>query len=163
MPQPMQLVGVKEALQNMRDLPAAIQRKHVRIALNAAGGILRRYAAASAPKETGLLKRSQGVKVTQKRNGQWVLIIGAKRGAKRAIKRVTKTGRTVFHNRKATQLLAGQAGARFKSPSRYGHLAHKKTPYLAIAASVAGPAAMLNAAQKLSEGVEIERRKLRGK
>ena len=55
--------GVQDTINAFRDLPRTIRGRHMKIALNAGGGVLRDAAVAFAPKETGLLKRSLKVKV----------------------------------------------------------------------------------------------------
>lgn len=59
----MRVVGVREALQALRDVPRNVQIKHVRIGLNKAGGMLRNAASNFARVDTGLLKKSLKVKV----------------------------------------------------------------------------------------------------
>lgn len=170
MPQAMQLTGVREALHNMRELPRGVQIRQLRIALNAAGGILKRYAAASAPKETGLLKQSIVVKViipdasknTAHHGKPARVIIGPSRKVKRPVHRGAKGLRAITEKRAANLRHQGKAVDKYRKPSRYAHLAHRKTPYLTTAVNIAGAAAMHKASQKLREGVEIERRKLRG-
>ena len=57
------IFGVKEALFAFRELPRRVHFKHLRIALNAGGGIIRDRAATFARRDTGLLAKSLGVKV----------------------------------------------------------------------------------------------------
>lgn len=59
-----QVLGVAEALNAFRELPRRMYFKHLRIGLNAGGGIIRDKYAAIAHRVTGLLSRSVGVKVT---------------------------------------------------------------------------------------------------
>jgi hypothetical protein len=55
--------GVPEALRAFDQLPRRVRFKHLRIALNAGGGVIRDRYKAIAHKETGLLSKSIGVKV----------------------------------------------------------------------------------------------------
>jgi hypothetical protein len=87
------LTGVKECLAALTKANDAIKRKYLRIAMNAAGGQLKNAAVSRVPQRTKLLKQSLGVKVTQKKNGEWYVVVGAKRGMKRAV-RVTNAGKT---------------------------------------------------------------------
>lgn len=57
------IFGVREALFAFRELPRRVGFKWLRIALSAAGGIIRDQAAQNARRETGLLAKSLGVKV----------------------------------------------------------------------------------------------------
>lgn len=58
-----QIFGVEEALYALTELPRRVRFKHLRIALNAGGGIVSRAAASRARRVTGLLAKSIGVKV----------------------------------------------------------------------------------------------------
>lgn len=123
------LVGVNECLIALRSLPVAIQRKHMRIAMNAAGGILKQGAISRVPIRTKLLKQALGVKVTQKKNGEWFAVVGAKRGMKRAV-RTTKKGTTKALSKRATSNLKftpGAGGQQYIDPARYLHLVEKGT------------------------------------
>jgi hypothetical protein len=118
-----QMTGVKECLAALKDVPAGIQRKHMRIAMNAAGGILKTGAVGRVPKRTGLLKQSLGVKVTQKKTGDWYVVVGAKRGMSRGIK-TTRKGNVRALSKKATSNLRftpGGSSTRI-NPTRYLHL-----------------------------------------
>jgi len=59
----LKLHGVPEALQAFRDLPRRVGFKHLRIALNAGGGIIRDRAKSIVRRESGTLAQSLGVKV----------------------------------------------------------------------------------------------------
>lgn len=56
--------GVPEALRAFEQLPARVRFKHLRIGLNAGGGIIRDRYASLAHRETGLLSKSIGVRVS---------------------------------------------------------------------------------------------------
>lgn len=57
------IFGVPEALRAFDELPRRVRFKHLRIALNAGGGIIKTRASQLARRETGLLSKSIGVKV----------------------------------------------------------------------------------------------------
>lgn len=122
------MTGVKECLAALKHLPDAVKRKHMRIAMNAAGGLIKKDATARVPKRTGLLKQAMGVKVTQKRDGNWYTVVGAKRGMSRGMK-TTRAGRVRALSKRATSNLRftpGGSNARI-NPARYLHLAEAGT------------------------------------
>src|SRR5947209_1346328 len=57
------MYGLPDAVRALEELPRRLQNRHTRIALNAAGGVLKKTAQAEAPKQTRLLEQSLGVKV----------------------------------------------------------------------------------------------------
>lgn len=59
----LKVFGVPETMASFRDLPLRLRTRHMRIALNAAGGVLRDAAVANIPKQSGLLRKSMKVKV----------------------------------------------------------------------------------------------------
>lgn len=59
----MQVVGVREALHALRELPRRVHNKHVRIGMNKGAGILRDAARRFARFDTGTLKKSLTIKV----------------------------------------------------------------------------------------------------
>ena len=59
----MQVVGMRETLQALRNVPRDVQNKHVRIGMNKGGGMIKATAVSFATVETGLLKKSLAVKV----------------------------------------------------------------------------------------------------
>lgn len=145
--------GVQEALRALSELPKRIRLRHVRIALNAGGGVSRDRYAASVKRETGILSKSMGVKViipdasyNEAHHGKPAkVIIGVKRKAGRFLRR-NKSGnlkgyaaanRALKANRSqqvnvtalqreinARQLVEQTfADAKYQTPSRYAHLA----------------------------------------
>lgn len=128
-PYGVRLDGVKECVAALKHLPNAVQRKHMRIAMNAAGGLLKTAAISRVPQRTKLLKQAMGVKVTQRKNGEWYLVVGSNRGMKRAV-RITRKGTTKSLSKKATSNLKftpGAGGTKHVDPARYLHLAEKGT------------------------------------
>jgi HK97 gp10 family phage protein len=123
------IIGAKEAIEKLKTIPQGLQRKHMRIALNAAGGTLKQTAISLAPIRSGLMRQAMAVKVTQKKNGDWYVVVGAKRGMKRAI-RVTRAGKTRARSKRATsnlRFIPHGLQTQFADPARYIHLAEKGT------------------------------------
>lgn len=58
------VIGVEKALHAFSELPRRVGFRHLRIALNAGGGIVKRAYAALIKRRTGLLSKSIAVKVT---------------------------------------------------------------------------------------------------
>ena len=155
------LTGVDQAIANLAQLPRKVALRHLRVALNAAGGTIRDKAKSLAPTETRLLKKSLTVKVKipdaswdVKHHGKPAyVVIGAKRGAvgqvsawKGKIRRVSGKSLERAH--------AFGHRVRVRKPSRYSHLAEKKHGFHANASRTAGPAASQRAAQKLAAAFE---------
>jgi hypothetical protein len=123
------LSGVPECIAALKHVPDSIKRKHLRVALNAAGGLLKQGAISRVPARTRLLKQALGVKVTQKRNGEWYTVVGAKRGMRRAVK-TTRAGKTKALSKRATSNLKftpGGGARQYIDPARYLHLVEKGT------------------------------------
>ena len=149
------LHGVKEALHAFGEMPRRLRHRHLRIALNAGGGILKRTAQSYAPKEVGLLRQSIGVKVkipdasfnTKHHGRPAYVVIGPRRGFSRGVFN-NKRGRTrTLTDAKSTQkqfLLAG-GKATIRNPSRYAHLVEFGTKKHLV--SVRGARVLSNGAQ----------------
>lgn len=119
--------GAKEAIASLKNASDAIKRKYMRIAMNASGGQLKNAAVSRAPVRTRLLRQALAVKVTQARSGEWYVVVGAKRGMRRAVK-VTRKGTTRALSKRATSNLRFTPGAgdrKYVDPARYIHLAEK--------------------------------------
>lgn len=92
--------GVPHAVRAFEQLPRRVQFRHLRIALNAGGGVIRDAYKARAHQETGLLAKSIGVKVAipdasfnPKHHGKPAYaVIGVKRKAGRIV-RLNKQGK----------------------------------------------------------------------
>lgn len=123
------LSGFKGAVQSIRHLPAAVQNRGVRIALSAGGGEFKRAMQARAPRETGLLKRSIGVKVGVPKDVRkaWVKV-GAKRGFKQPVAR-NKKGKLKAVSKEVQKLLPESKYTKYRNPTRYLHLAEGGTKY----------------------------------
>jgi hypothetical protein len=162
--------GAKHAIEAFADLPARMQFKHIRIALNAAGGVIRDRAAQIVPRESGLLRRSLAVKVkipnasfNQKHWGKpEYAVIGARRRFTQAVT-FNKSGKARSISREGvfTAAFKGRTVKRRK-PSRYLHLVEKGTPhvmarpFLDTAVRTEGGVASAKAITKLKQGLAQE-------
>lgn len=184
MPHAVIIEGLPGALRALDELPKRLQNKHTRIALSAAGGVLKSAAVAAlaGSKKSGLLARSIGVKVVvpsasfnvKHHNKPAYLVVGARRGFLAPVARVK--GKTKKLSLKAaTKRVLGGGRVKARDPARYSHLVHnpvnvvrggkvvgriKGNPFLAIASQRAGQQALDKATAKMRQGLEIERRAL---
>lgn len=157
-------LGIEQAVANLAQLPKKVAFKHLRKALSAAGGTIKKAAAANVPVETGLLKKSLIVK-TKIPDASWDIrhhgrpaytIIGPRR---RFFYTNARKQKFAFNLAKKSHELARQQGYRFTTiggASRYAHVVEKRKPWLAPAQVSAGAAAAERAAQKLAQAFEIE-------
>lgn len=106
-----QIEGIQQALKNLSQLPRRVAFKHLRVALNAAGGTLKAAAIEAAPRETGTLRQSLVVKVKIP-DASWNVehhgkpaytVIGPKRNATRAFQKIE--GDFLKRHRQAQALL----------------------------------------------------------
>lgn len=184
MPQPVfKMYGLPQAVRALEELPRRLQNKHTRIALNAAGGVLKKTAVANVPKQSGLLGRSMGVKVKvpaasfnpKHRSKPAYAVIGPRRGFLAPVAKINGKVKKLSI-RAATKRVVSGAGKVFaRNPARYAHLVHnphnvvrggkivgrtKGHPFLTVAVRTSGQQALAKAEQKLRDGLEIERRAL---
>lgn len=183
-----QVTGVREALNAFRELPRRVRFRHLRIALNAAGGVIRDRAASLARRETGLLSKSIGVKVkipdasfnSDHHGKPAYAVIGAKRRAGKImrvnrrgkLKGITAANRELKAARKSLagtltplkreeaavkSVLAKNAGAVYRVPSRYSHLAERKQSFIGAAGRQVQGQAVARISEKLTQGIESER------
>lgn len=155
--------GLRDAIRALDYFPKNLRNKWLRIALNAAGGVLLAAVRPLMPRQTGLAYRSLGVKTKLPRGAYGYTLVGARRRFGRAVARVG--GKTqALTARKTTKHLRAGGKARFRDPTRYLHLIendHKNrgggvTPGrhpLATAGAAAYPQARTKAVEKLREGV----------
>lgn len=154
-----QVTGVREALNAFRELPRRIGLKHLRIGLNAAGGVIRDRAVSLAPKETGLLKKSLGVKVkipaasynAGHHDKPAYAVIGPKRNFVRLVT-IGRTGARTTGAKRALKLLGKGQAVRARRPARYAHLAEKHQSFINAAWRQAGEQAVSRISEKLSAG-----------
>jgi hypothetical protein len=126
--------GVQDTISAFRDLPRTIRNKHMRIALNAGGGVIRDAAVSNMPSATGLLKKAMNVKVrvpdASHNPKHWgkpaFAVIGAAwsvQGRAAVIKGRLKTITT----RQALRRSFGGGGFVSRVPARYAHLVERGT------------------------------------
>jgi hypothetical protein len=147
----------------LRELPKRVIIKHVRIGLNAWGGLVRDKARQDVPEETGLLGKALAVKVTipdASRNAAHHgkparVIVGASRKVQRAVGRIGSRKRALTAKR-INRLQAAGASIRVRKPSRYAHFAEKHKPFIAPAQRAGETAGMEKLRQKLDQGLTIE-------
>lgn len=158
MPSPIQLVGIERAVANLAQLPRRVAHRHLRIALNAAGGTIRDSAKTLAPRESGTLRQSLRVKVkipdasfdVRHHGKPAYAVIGPARGFS---KQVTKRAGRHRIIGKRTKL---GSKPQTRRPSRYAHFAEKHQSFIGAASKTAGPAATARAAEKLAKAFETE-------
>jgi hypothetical protein len=154
---------LRATLSNLKKLPNGTRRKSVRIAMNAGMGVFKRAAERFVPRETGLLKKSLGVKVKipTNKNKPAYGIVGPRRGFKRAVGRLRRGSslRTVGKKTVINMLLGGETVV-YRNPSRYAHLAERHKPYLGRAQRAVARAAIDTMSRRLGREVELEAAKL---
>lgn len=175
--------NLKQALKALDEFPRGIRRKWTRIALSAAGGVLRDAAKRLVPQETRLLERSLAVKVKVPRdaNRPAYALVGAKRGVRRPVFASAKRFGAVSRKRlrtigeaRAQKLLARGERIRYRSPARYIHLVENPhllrgggmtegSRFLSRTLATAGQAAEAKAISKIREGVQAEAAKVRAR
>lgn len=115
--------GARRVQRALAKVPKKLQRRTLRNALAAGGGVIKRATQARAPKETGLMRRSLRVKPVKVSFAKGVLAyrVGPK-SDKRAIAR-TKTGklRAAGKKRVSEEQAAGRR-VRYRDPARYAAL-----------------------------------------
>lgn len=166
----------------LEQLPVRTQLRQQRIALNAMGGEIKREMVARAPRDSGLLKKSPGVKVkipNASRNARHhgkpaYVVIGPRRKVIGAVGLSGKVRRRTRILRTAGQF-ASAGGIQIRRPTRYAHLLEKghrivrggvvvgrvrAQPFVGPAADVARHRGMAAYTRKLSEGIAAEATKL---
>lgn len=130
------LEGDKQLQRLFKELPKRIIKKGLRAAMNAGATPVVKAAKARAPKQSGLLKKSMGKKVKTYPSGVVTAVIGPKR-------------QTV-----------GEYKGKKRVPGNYAHLVEKHEPFLEPAFESTKQQAEDIAADKLSESVVREAKKL---
>lgn len=152
--------GVQDCLEAFNDLPRTIRAKHMRVALNAGGGVIRDAAVSLAPKETGLLRKSIKVKVSVPEASynpkHWARPAYAVVGpARRIVSAITSTAkgrlRMVSREGAINAAFRGKTVTRRRA-SRYAHLVERGTKPHGISA---------NNAAVLSSGIRVFGRSVR--
>lgn len=167
----LKLFGAKETMFALQELPRRVYFRHQRIALSAAGGVIRDEAAARARRVTGLMAKSFGVKVkipdssfNKKHHGRPAyVIIGPRRrfvGVK--VYRLSKAGRLSSRIKQFSLKSGRKIATTLRRPTRYTHLVEKGTkrsrafPALGPAVAAARDRAMAAYQRKIKQGIEQE-------
>jgi hypothetical protein len=152
--------GIQQSKKALNGFSKGVRERVTRNAVSKGAGVLRDHARTITPKETGLLKRNLIVKLMKpKRGNAYIAKVGAKRGVKAAVRRTGKGAIRAMSAKKSAAAMAGGATLKWRSPSRYAHLAEKQTPFLGPTVRAKGGAAIEAHNQKLSQGIEEERKK----
>jgi hypothetical protein len=175
--------SVNRVLGNLQRVNKGVARKHLLIGLNAAGGPAKAVAQARAARETGLLQKSMIVKVPRDKNTRIPtgVLVGPGRGkgkfvrpnkagklkgfgaAQRALvaerKRLAsgKIGKPIQRERAAIKAVAAQfTEGRYRNPTRYAHLAERKSPAIHAAFRTLQTAGVAKLVQKIEQGIAAE-------
>lgn len=163
--------GVNETLLAFLVLPVRMKFKHLRIALNAAAGVIRNRARQVVLKSTRLLANSLSVKVkipdASHNPKHWgkpeYAVIGPARRVSQAVTQTARGSFKILRTRKAI-FNAALRGAiiRRRTPSRYAHIVERGSkhqmafPYLDTAVRTEGATAGAKALAKLQQGLAQE-------
>ena len=127
-------------------LPRKIKNRPIRMALGAAGGVLKNDLPPRTPVRFGYLKKSYKVKVTQKKaTKDWHVTVGIGRGRKQRFYNKRTKGKNIVPSRYLHLVENGSKGG-----GRRGH------HMLRNAAAMVGPAAIAKGATKLAELINAE-------
>jgi HK97 gp10 family phage protein len=126
------VIGIPQTLFALQSFTPELRRKHLKIAMSAAGGVMKDAAKPRMPKETGLLRQAISVKahVPKKENRPAYALIGTSNKVVGAVAQIGGRTRTLT-NARFKKLNATNMGAiyfgRMRRPSRYLHLVEKGT------------------------------------
>jgi hypothetical protein len=168
---------------NLLRINKAVAKKWLNIGLNAAGSPAKAVAQARAAKETGLLQKSMTIKVPHDKNTRIPIGVlvgpGRRKGrfmrlnkagklkgfgvAQRALvaerKRLAtgKIGKPLERERAAVRAVkASVAGSVYRNPTRYAHLAERKSPAINAAFRTLQTAGVAKLVQKIEQGIAAE-------
>jgi hypothetical protein len=152
--------SVNRLIGNLNALPKSVGRKHLRIALNAWGGVVKRVAVAKVRRRTSLLAKSLTVKVTipaasfdpRHHDKPARVMVGPARNVMRPVHR----GKAITEKRAANLRSRGTAVTRYAKPSRYAHLVEAIEPFIGPAQQTGATAGFEALRRKLQEGIEQE-------
>lgn len=164
----MKVYGIPETLKAFDELPKRMRVKHLRIALNAAAGLIRDAAKARVRRESGLLAASLKTKVAipdasynVKHHGKPAYAVI---GPARNVVGPVLNGK-VLSVRKATKHVLSGGKVETRRPSRYAHLIERghggprpapAYPFLGPAVAASKEQALSRAVEKLRSGLEQE-------
>jgi len=159
------MTGQSTVRKHLAELPPNMRNLAARKALSKAGGIFKRGAQALAPVDTKLLKQSLAVKTKVPRDEAKpaYTMVGAQRGRRAAIERRPQARRQKLSalrksaNRKVSaktlKLLPGGA-FKYRTPTRYLHLAEKHHGFMSRAYNAHQSEAVAAIESKLAEIVK---------
>lgn len=155
--------SVRQLQRNLSVLPRRVAIKHLRIGLNAAGGEAKKVAVATSARETGLLSKSHIVKVTipdashnTAHHGKPArVIVGPSRKVRALVRFKGGERKTVTLARLKKTGFRGNLVS-WRKPSRYSHLAEKKSPAIANAQNALATTGMERLRQKIEQGIAQE-------
>lgn len=148
---------VRRVRDNLSRVEKNVGRKHLLIAMNAAGSPAKATAQSESARETGLLAKSQIVKVPRDRKTRYAtgVVVGASRSVVRAF--INKGGKgKLLTDRKATKRVLAGGKVRVRRPSRYAHLAEKKSPAIKRATKTLEVVGVPRMVQKIEQGIAAE-------
>lgn len=149
--------SVRRVQANLDALPKSMARRQFLIALNAAGAPAKATASSRAARQTGLLAKSMIVKIINNKQARFP--VGVMIGPSRKVKKPF-LGRKTLGVKKAAKLTAAGANVRMRRPSRYAHLAEKKSPAINAATRTLETAGVQRLHQKLEQGLTSEAARL---
>lgn len=153
----------RRVMENLSLLPRRVGIRVYRIALNAWGGVVKQVAVSRARRRTGLLKKSQVVKVkipdasyNVKHHGKPAYVmVGTSRDAVAPF-----AGNKKLSVRKATKRVLSGGKVRAVRPSRYAHLVEARFPFIEPASRAGEGPGFLKFEQKMAQGIAAEAAKL---
>lgn len=154
------VTGTEQTIANVLALPKRYRRRGFRVALDAAGGEFKDEVKKRAPRETGLLRTSLGVKTVVPNNERlsWVKV-GPRRGFKQPVER-NRRGRLRTVAKKTVSLLPAGTFTKYRNPTRYAHLVEGGTKrgvrarrFMSLSASLRQNAAVAKMESKLRTAV----------
>lgn len=175
--------SLNRVLDNLSRVNKGVGKKHLLIGLNAAGTPAKAVAQAEAAKETGLLQKSMVIKVKQNKQTKMYdgVLVGPGRrkgrivrpnkagrlkgfgAAQRALvaerKRLAsgKIGPPLQRERAAVKsVLATFTEGRYRNPTRYAHLAERRSPAIHRAAKALESQGVPRLIQKIEQGIAAE-------
>lgn len=148
---------------NLAQVPRRVALRHVRIGLNAWGGVVRDKARQNVLEETRLLKKSLAVKVTipdasrnTKHHGRPARVqVGPSRRTVAPFYRRPGKDRTISLRAATKRALAGKK-VLVRKPTRYAHLVERKKPFIGPAQKAGETEGMVKLATKISDGIAAE-------
>ena len=151
--------SAKKLAHNLTELPRRVEIKHLRIGLNAWGGVVRDEARRRVREATRLLDKSLSVKVTipdASRNaahhGKPARVMV---GPGRRFVQAVRNGKRLT-DRKATKAVLSGQKVRTQKATRYAHLVEAKTPFIAPAQEAGATAGFQKMATKIEQGLAAE-------